>query len=31
LTVEAFLHAVATTSATPPFGAYGAGHDGEQR
>jgi SpoVK/Ycf46/Vps4 family AAA+-type ATPase len=31
LTVEAFLHAVATTSATPPFGANGAGHDGEQR
>jgi len=31
LTVEAFLHAVATTSATPPFGTKDAANDGEQR
>lgn len=31
LTVREFLHAVATTTATPPFGANGARNDGEQR
>lgn len=31
LTVEAFLHAAATTTATPPFGGTGAGQDGQSR